>query len=130
MHAPDEDPDDVRMHHLLGNLLRWGVLLSAAVTLAGGVFLLAARGGSPVAYGAFRGEPGALTSVAGIVRGALALRSDAVVQLGVILLLATPIARVVFSLVAFLRQRDLPFVLMTLFVLAVLVFSLAFGGRA
>jgi uncharacterized membrane protein len=50
------------------------------------------------------------------------------VQLGVLLLIATPVARVAFSALAFARQRDYTYVALTLFVLAVLLCSLFVGG--
>jgi uncharacterized membrane protein len=49
-------------------------------------------------------------------------------QLGLFLLIATPVARVVFSLLAFAIQRDHLYVGITLVVLAVLTFSLT-GGQ-
>jgi uncharacterized membrane protein len=42
-------------------------------------------------------------------------------------LIATPIARVMFSVYAFARQRDWLYVCFTLVVLALLVYSLAWG---
>ena len=54
-------------------------------------------------------------------------RGRGLIQLGVLLLIATPVARVVFSAWAFARQRDWTYVLVTLFVLAVLLFGLFYG---
>lgn len=64
----------------------------------------------------------------GVIGSALSLHSLGVIQLGLLLLVATPIARVALSLVAFMRQRDRRYVLITAIVLAILLFSLA-GGR-
>jgi uncharacterized membrane protein len=80
-----------------------------------------------VDYGVFRGEPGYLRSLAGIVRAALTGDSRAIVQLGLAFLIATPIARVAFTLVAFALQRDRVYVGVTLLVLALLLFGLLFG---
>jgi uncharacterized membrane protein len=77
-----------------------------------------------VHYGEFRGQPPELTSVAGVVRGVRALDPRAVIQLGLLLLIATPVARVAFSLVAFLRQRDRTYVVITSIVLLLLLYSL------
>jgi uncharacterized membrane protein len=98
------------------------------VAVAGGVAVLVQHGARVASYGTFTGETAEFTSIGGIVRGVLALDSRAVVQLGLVLLIATPVARVVFSLVAFLLQRDGLYVVITGIVLAVLVFSLVFGG--
>ena len=69
-----------------------------------------------------------LRSVTGIVRSALGGNSLGVIQLGLLLLIATPVARVALSLVGFVRQADRTYVLITTVVLAILLFSLA-GGR-
>ncbi len=112
---------------LLGNLLRIGVVVAASVVSIGGAIYLAKYGGQPFDYRVFKGEPSDLRSVYGILLDAANLRSRGLIQLGLLLLIATPIARVAFSVVAFLEQRDYAFVLITLFVLSLLVFSLSGG---
>jgi uncharacterized membrane protein len=121
---------DERVETVVGNLLRLGVLVAGGVTALGGIFLLAQHGMARADYHVFRGETAELRSIGGIVAGALRLDSRAVVQLGLLLLIATPIARVCFSLVAFVLQRDRLYVVITSIVLAVLLFSLVFGGHA
>lgn len=107
--------------------LKAGVLLAATVVLAGGGAYLLASGSAPFALRTFRGEPAELRSLAGVAAGARALDSRAVIQLGIVLLIATPIARVALTLVAFLRQRDRLYVALTATVLALLLFSLVHG---
>jgi uncharacterized membrane protein len=107
--------------------LQIGVMIAAAVTLAGGAMLLVQHGQSTTDYATFRGEPAFLRSLSGIVRAALQHDSRAIVQLGLALLIATPIARVAFTLVAFALQRDRVYVGVTLIVLALLLFGLFFG---
>src|SRR5689334_20890446 len=120
---------DQQVEQFLGNLLRAGVLLAALVVLAGGVLYLVVYGENEPDYRIFRGEPSYLRSLPGIVADALALDSQGVIQLGVVLLIATPIARVIFSLIAFALQRDWTYVFVTSIVLAVLLYSLLAGGR-
>jgi uncharacterized membrane protein len=72
----------------------------------------------------FQGEPEELRTVPGIFHEALALHGRGLIQLGLLILIATPIARVAFSVVAFLYQRDWTYVVVTLIVLALLVYSL------
>ena len=115
---------DERVDALLGGLLRTGVLLAAAIVALGGALYLAKYGGGTPAYGDFHGEPADLRSVGGIVRAALELRGRGLIQLGLLVLIATPVARVGFSLYAFLRQRDWTYVVITGFVLVLLVLSL------
>jgi uncharacterized membrane protein len=119
---------DEQVEQLVGNLLRYGVLLSAGVALLGGIAYLLRYGLAPASYRLFRGEPVELRSVRGIAAGALQLNSRAIIQFGLLMLIATPIARVALSLFAFAKQRDSLYVLITAVVLSVLVFSLT-GAR-
>ncbi len=124
---PKRSVSDEAVEQLLGNLLRAGVILAAAVATLGGVLYLVRYGTTPAGHRTFVGEPDALRSVSGILAGAAALEPAALIQLGLILLIATPIARVAFSLVAFALQRDVTYVLVTAVVLGILVFSLFVG---
>ena len=45
-------------------------------------------------------------TLSGIVQDVLALQGRGIIQLGLLLLIATPIARVAFSVAAFAFQRD------------------------
>lgn len=118
---------DEQVDQILGNLLRVGVVVATVVAVIGGVLFLAKHGLEPARGRVFQGEPPELRSVGAILRGALALRPDAVVQLGLLLLVATPVARVAMSLVAFILQRDRVYVVVTSIVLALLIFSLTGG---
>jgi uncharacterized membrane protein len=115
---------DQQVEQVIGNLLRYGVLTAALVTLAGGIVYLARHGSEPADHRLFVGEPADLRTVSGIVADALAFRGRGLIQLGLLLLIATPVARVAFSAYAFLRQRDYLYVAITLLVLAVLLVSL------
>jgi uncharacterized membrane protein len=122
-------PADQNLDQLLGNLLRLGVLLSATVVLAGGLVHLAEHGGEPArAYDDFGAQPEYLRHVASVIRHIGGGNGRALIQLGILLLIATPIARVVFSVFAFFIQRDYLYVVVTLIVLVILLFSLLFGG--
>jgi uncharacterized membrane protein len=111
----------------LGNLLRAGVILAAAVVLVGAAVYLSRHGREQRGFRIFHGEPSELRSPAGIVHEALTGRGRAIIQLGLLLLVATPVARVLFSALAFARQRDWTYVVLTLVVLAVLLYSLFLG---
>jgi uncharacterized membrane protein len=118
---------DHEIEQLVGRLLQIGVLVSALVVFVGGAVLLMQHGGDGAVYTPFRGEPAYLTSLVGIVRGALSLDSLAIVQLGLVMLIATPVLRVAFTLVAFALQRDRTYVFITIVVLALLLYGLLFG---
>ncbi len=123
----DRRVSDRQVEAFIGTLLRVGVLAAAVVVAAGGALYLARHGGAVPSYRAFRAEPPFLERVNGIVKEAFALRSEAVIQLGLLLLIAIPILRVAVSIVAYLLQRDWLYVGVTAIVLAVLVFSLLGG---
>jgi uncharacterized membrane protein len=127
----DKKPDDTRFEQMMGNLLRTGVVLAALVTAAGGVVYLAKRWNEPPPpYGVFPmpDRPAELNSVPGVLEFAFRGRGQGLIQLGVLLLIATPVARVAFSVYAFARQRDRLYVLVTLVVLALLLLSLFSGA--
>jgi uncharacterized membrane protein len=115
---------DQAIENVLGNLLRAGVLLSAFVVSIGAIIYLVRHGYAPVDYRIFRGEPADLRGLRGIVRDSLALRSRAIIQFGLLLLIATPVARVAFSIAGFAKERDGVYVVFTLIVFSVLLYSL------
>jgi uncharacterized membrane protein len=115
---------DERLESLLGNLLITGVVAAAAIVFVGGIFYMIRYGAMPQDYRLFRGEPTDLRSLKGIFRDAFSLNSRGVIQFGLIVLIATPIARVAFSLAAFLREKDWMYTVFTLVVLLVLLYSL------
>lgn len=116
-----------RMENTIANLLRAGVLLSALVVIAGAVLYLGAHPRTRVSYRTFVGAPEYLRNVPGIVHSAFSGQARSLMQLGLLLLIATPVARVVFSIFAFAVERDRMYVIFTLVVLAVLLYSL-FGS--
>lgn len=127
MSEPTTGWSDHDVEQLIGRLLQIGVVAAAIVTVVGGVLLLAQHGSSRPDYSVFRGEPAYLTSPGAILRGAIAMRSEAIVQLGIVLLIGTPVARVAFTLLAFVFQRDRTYVIITAIVLALLLYGLVFG---
>jgi uncharacterized membrane protein len=127
MSHPKHDWTDEQVEQVVGNLLRTGVLAGAVVVALGGLFYLAKYGTAPAEHHTFEGEREDLRSPAGILAAALAWRSRGLIQLGLLLLIATPVARVIFSVFAFARQRDFTYVIITLIVLGVLLYSLFVG---
>jgi uncharacterized membrane protein len=113
-----------RLEILVGNLLRAGVLTAAAVVLLGGTIYLWRHGAAPPQYKNFHGEPADLCSVTGILGNVLLGSGRGVIQLGVLLLIATPVMRVVLLLLGFLWQRDFLYTIVSLAVLALLLYSL------
>src|ERR1700686_369259 len=117
-----------RMDEIMGRLLRTGVILSAVFVLGGGAVYLARHPEPVTDYRVFQGEPEGLRTISGIFHEALAFHGRGLIQLGLLILIATPIARVAFSVAAFLYQRDWTYVVVTLIVLGLLIYSLLGGG--
>lgn len=117
-----------RFERFLGSLLRVGVFAAAAVVIVGGAVYLLRHGNERPDYEHFRAEPSPLYSPGGIVDSALEWHARGLIQFGLLLLIATPVARVTFSALGFARERDWMYVGFTLFVLAVLLYSLFFEG--
>lgn len=120
--------EDFALEQRLGILLRGGVILSATVTLIGGIMFLAAHGREPASFHTFAGEPTPLRTVGGVIAGAVRGESISIIQLGVLLLIATPITRVLISVIGFARERDWMYVVCSLIVFGLLCFSLIHGG--
>jgi uncharacterized membrane protein len=116
--------DDRRLEITIGNLLRAGVLLAAAVVLLGAGFYLARFHAAKADFRTFSVETANLRSIQGIVRSAAHFDSRALIQLGLLLLIATPVARVAFAVIGFALERDRLYVVVSSIVLAVLLFSL------
>jgi len=118
---------DQKMDEIMGMLLRTGVVLAGAMVFLGGVVYLVRHRVPVTNYRVFAGEPAELRTISGIYREALAFHGRGLIQLGLLILIATPVARVAFSFFAFLYERDWTYVFVTLLVLGLLVYSL-FGG--
>jgi uncharacterized membrane protein len=119
---------DRRIEIILGNLLRIGVLISAAVVLWGASIYLFRHAHEAADYRIFRGEPSEYRTIPGVIQSVINGRGRGWIQLGLLLLIATPIARVAFSVAGFAIERDRMYVAFTLIVLAVLLYSLLGSG--
>jgi len=128
MPRPTRGWTDEQVEQVVGNLLRAGVITAAAVVLLGGILYLVQNGTAAPDLHHLPEEPNDLRSPVGIVQDAFARQSRGIIQLGLLLLVLTPVARVVFSIYAFARQQDWTYVVVTGMVLAVLLYSL-FSGQ-
>jgi uncharacterized membrane protein len=116
--------DDEKVDQIVGGLLQFGVFLAAFVIFVGGLLYLFRFAHAPVNYRSFHGEAYELRSFHPILRAALHLESRAVIQFGLLLLIATPVARVLFSVIAFALEHDRTYIVVTLVVLGILLYSL------
>ena len=127
MTAPDLRKDQ-RMDQIMAILLRSGVSLAASLVFIGGVVYLSRHDLPTINYRVFQGEPQEMRTVSGILREAGRFHGRGLIQLGLLLLIATPVARVLFSVVAFIYEKDWTYVAITMIVLALLCYSLFGGG--
>ena len=119
---------DRRMEVILGNLLRSGVIFSALVVLLGASIYLTRHWSERADYKIFRGEPSDYRTIPGVIQSVRGGHGRGWIQLGLLLLIATPIARVAFSIVGFSIERDRLYVVFTCIVLAILLYSLLGTG--
>lgn len=115
---------DKNIEAAMGNLLRYGVLLSAAIVMVGGSIYLARHGHEQPAFRSFSGEPEQFTNLTMIFEYAWKGSGRAIIQVGVLVLIATPIARIIFSIIGFIKEKDVLYTGITLFVLGMIIASL------
>lgn len=115
---------DRQLEMFISSLLKYGVLLSSTVVLVGSFLYLMNYGADLADYRFFQGEPSQLCSPLGVVNAAVSGSYRGIIQLGLLILIGTPMARVAFSFLAFLRQRDFPYIIVTLLVLVALIYSI------
>jgi uncharacterized membrane protein len=118
---------DERIERIVGKLLQAGVLLSTSVVLIGGILYVLSHGSEVPHYQSFEGEPEQLRTLKGILHETLAFRARGIIQLGLLLLIATPVARVAFSAAAFAAARDRLYVTIATMVFVILICSLVWG---
>jgi uncharacterized membrane protein len=106
--------NDTKLQRLIGATLRSGVIAASLTGILGGAIFLAAHSGQQVAFHSFEGANTAYASPRQIVR----------LQLGIMILLLTPIIRVAFSVLGFAMENDRLYVAITCVVLATLMGSL------
>ncbi len=120
---------DTDIQQIIGWILRVGVIVSMLVVFIGGCIYLYRHGAEQVHYTAFNGVPGFVHSAAGIWHGILTGRGRAIIQGGIILLISTPVIRIIFSAIGFVLERDWLYTGITLLVLLIIVAS-ALSGNA
>jgi uncharacterized membrane protein len=118
---------DERVERILGTLLQSGVIISGLAVLAGGVVYLLRYGAVPVHYENFVAERESLRSLGDVVKDALHGDARAIIECGLLLLIATPVARVVLSIIGFALEKERLYVVLTVIVFLILIYGL-FGG--
>jgi uncharacterized membrane protein len=115
---------DTDMQAVIGWVLRIGVIVSISVVFVGGVIYIYRHSGSIPNYSKFNGVPDYVQ-----LHGIINLRGRSIIQAGIILLIATPIMRIVFSTVSFALEKDYLYVGISLLVLLIIIIS-SINGHA
>lgn len=105
---------------IVGRLLRLGVITASTIATLGGIMFLIVHRSEVSDFTQFRGAPEYLRSLTGIGAGLLDFDPRAIIQAGVLILIATPILRVMLSVFAFALEKDYLYVVITLVVLAII----------
>lgn len=121
--------NDKDIQAILGTLLRAGVIISMTIVFIGGIIFLIHHQGVIVDYKVFKPEISEFSSIAAIFNGVGTLRGDAIVQFGILMLIFTPIARIIFAIFSFFLERDYLYVLIGFIILTIIIISLS-GGLA
>ncbi len=129
--GPEADERVRRVELLISNLLRTGVIASLTIILIGTILSFVHH----PAYVSSSAELQHLTQTGAafpytwrdVMAGVKDLRGQAIVVVGLLLLIATPIGRVAVSILAFIYQRDRVYTLITLAVLCLLLLSFVLG---
>jgi uncharacterized membrane protein len=112
------------LEYLLSNLLKYGVLMASSIVLFGGILYLIYHGSEPAEYQIFIGTPDKFHSPIGVINAVLAGSHRGIIQLGLLILIAIPILRVIICFLTFLFQREFIYVIITSLVLASLTYTL------
>ncbi len=126
------DGADLRMELIISNVLQFGVIVSMAIILLGTALTFIHH---PDYARSARALPRLITpdraefpcSVPAVLAGLAQWQGRSMVILGLFLLIATPVLRVMVSILAFLLMRDWVFVVITTVVLCFLVISFLLG---
>jgi len=116
---------DKDLQTFIGNLLRYGVIIAMVIVIAGLAMYLFRMSGSVADYSTFDARN--TFSAADFLRRLKAGESGAIMELGVIVLITIPIARVLFTMLGFWLEKDRLYTVIAFLVLCIIAYSLFFG---
>lgn len=120
--------NDTDLQSIIGNVLRYGVLIALTVAVIGGIILMFTKSGETVHFETFTAKETNLFEVFNnIITGVGQGNGEAIIFLGILLLFLTPALRLVLSLISFFMERDLLYVFITLIVIGIIILSVTFG---
>lgn len=125
MKVPDQKTNDrdAALEKVIGQVLRYGVLLSSVLVAAGGIIYLFRHGSELPRFHEFRGEPSKMREMRPLWAAVLHGEGRPLIQLGLLVLIATPIARILLSVGGYWREKDYLYVALTVVVLTVILWN-------
>jgi uncharacterized membrane protein len=118
---------DTDIQSLIGQVLRGGMIVSISIVFFGGILFIYKHGHSTPDYKIFKGIPPFLQHGNGLLNAAFNFKGQAIIQLGIISLIATPILRVICSTIGFVLEKDYLYVGISLLVLLIIFTSMMSG---
>lgn len=122
-HFTDKD-----LQKIIGNVLRFGVIISLSVSAIGGIILLSSSSSETISFRYFEEKNDNIIAVIKeIIRGVSSFNGESIIFLGVLLLFLIPIIRLVLSLFSFMLEKDMLYVIITLIVILIIAISISLG---
>lgn len=118
---------DVDLNRSVGNLLRLGVLLSVTISLVGFIKLFFEGFEMPKKYTSLDVGSSSEKVWGHFWHSLGAGEGMAIIQLGILILIVTPIMRIVFALIGYLKEKDYVYVVISSIVLAIMAISFFTG---
>ena len=116
---------DKDLQSFIGNLLRIGVVISMTILVVGLILYLFQSGKNVIHYETFNAKN--TFHFAPFWASLKSGDSQAIMELGVMALISTPIARVLFTMIGFWMEKDRMYTIIAMIVLLIIAFSLVFG---
>ena len=130
MVTEDLKAKDKNLALVIGNVMRWGVIVSLSLTFLGGLLYILSHPHEIISYKEYIEKDYSVAEILGkTFSGLLHFDGESLITFGILLLFATPVLRVLFSLIGFILEKDKLYILITLIVLAIIFISLS-GGLA
>ncbi len=116
---------DFDLNRSVGNLLRIGVILSVITSLFGFIKLFLEGFKMPKEYSSLEIPDGTIWQ--SFWNSLMNFEGVAIIQLGILILIMTPLVRIIFALIGYLKEKDYTYVIISLIVLGIMVVSFLMG---
>lgn len=122
-----KDFTDVDLNRSVGNLLRLGVILSVITSLIGFVKLFIEGFQMPRKYKLLDMGTSSEKVWSHFWETLCKGEGMAIIQLGILMLIFTPLMRIIFALIGYLKEKDYVYVIISSIVLAIMAISFFTG---